>query len=186
MTAYRAMAPTGAGFASRVDVARDLSVSVCRRRAKITRPDLNRRQVRRARPADVGHPAASGARQPDRPVAATGERDRSDRAATVGQDADGPAAQGDRRTRRTDRDVHEARPVPAHRSHPRTLRLGRPASSTSPAPSTGHAESAGTPSVAAPPSRPPSAAPRHCCGPPPATPPTTRATTPSSNGAPST
>lgn len=56
VTAYRAMAPTGTGFASRVDVARDLSVSVCRRRAKITRPDLNRRQVRRARPAAVAVP----------------------------------------------------------------------------------------------------------------------------------
>jgi type IV secretion system protein VirD4 len=56
VTAYRAMAPTGAGFASRIDVTRDLSVSVCRRRAKITRPDLTRRQLRRARPADVAIP----------------------------------------------------------------------------------------------------------------------------------
>lgn len=56
VTAYRWMAPTGAGFASRVDVARDLSLSVCRKRAKITRPDLDRRQVRTARPAQVGIP----------------------------------------------------------------------------------------------------------------------------------
>lgn len=55
-TAYRAMAPTGEGFASRIDVARELSVSLCRKRAKINRPDLDRRQIRRARAADIAIP----------------------------------------------------------------------------------------------------------------------------------
>ena len=54
--AYRMVGPTGAGFASRADIARDLSLSVCRKRAKITRPDLDRRELGRARPAQVGIP----------------------------------------------------------------------------------------------------------------------------------
>jgi len=41
--AWRALGPTGSGFASRSNVAAELSLRTCRRRAKITRPDLDRR-----------------------------------------------------------------------------------------------------------------------------------------------
>lgn len=58
--AYRFVGPTATGFASRSDIARDLSLSVCRKRAKITRPDLDRRLVRAAQPAQVGIPLHQG------------------------------------------------------------------------------------------------------------------------------
>lgn len=56
VVAHRLIAPTATGFADRADIARDLSVSTCRKRARITRPDLDRRQIRRVRPAQVGVP----------------------------------------------------------------------------------------------------------------------------------
>lgn len=56
VTAYRWLAPTGTGFATRVNLARDLSVAACRRRARTTRPDLDQRERRRAAPTQVGVP----------------------------------------------------------------------------------------------------------------------------------
>ncbi|QDP95346.1 type IV secretory system conjugative DNA transfer family protein [Microlunatus elymi] len=56
MTAYRLAAPTGRGFATRSDLAQELSVSVCRKRARTTRPDLGWRDRRLAAPAQVGIP----------------------------------------------------------------------------------------------------------------------------------
>lgn len=53
---FRILAPTGTGFASRADIARDLSLSACRRRAKITRPDLDRRHRASAPAAQVAIP----------------------------------------------------------------------------------------------------------------------------------
>jgi hypothetical protein len=42
--AYRMTAPLGSGFAGRADLAQELSVAACRRRAAVTRPDLSRRR----------------------------------------------------------------------------------------------------------------------------------------------
>jgi hypothetical protein len=53
---YRSTAPTGSGFATRADVARELSLAACRARAAVTRPDLSRRDRRRASPSQVGVP----------------------------------------------------------------------------------------------------------------------------------
>ena len=53
---YRLTAPTGSGFASRADVAKELSPAACRRRAKVTRPDLTRRGRARAPLGQVGIP----------------------------------------------------------------------------------------------------------------------------------
>ncbi|GAA3612631.1 type IV secretory system conjugative DNA transfer family protein [Microlunatus ginsengisoli] len=53
---YRLTAPTGTGFATRAHVARELSPAACRRRAKITRPDLTRRGRARAAAGQVGIP----------------------------------------------------------------------------------------------------------------------------------
>jgi hypothetical protein len=64
--AYRILAPTGTGFASRADMARDLSLSTSRRRAKTTRPDLDRRRRATAPAAQVAiplHHAAVSRRQ---------------------------------------------------------------------------------------------------------------------------
>ncbi|WP_230208435.1 type IV secretory system conjugative DNA transfer family protein [Microlunatus sp. Gsoil 973] len=61
--AYRLVAPTGSGFASRADLARELSVSTCRKRARTTRPDLDRKSRLLTPPAQVGiplHQAAVG------------------------------------------------------------------------------------------------------------------------------
>jgi len=55
-TAYRLLAPTGSGLASRADIARDLSPSACRGRARITRPDLTKKRRNRAQPAQLGIP----------------------------------------------------------------------------------------------------------------------------------
>lgn len=54
--AYRMVGPTGTGFASRADIARDLSQAACRKRAKITRPDLTRKTRRAAAAAQVAIP----------------------------------------------------------------------------------------------------------------------------------
>lgn len=54
--AYRLMAPLGSGFAGRADLARDLSVAACRRRAAVTRPDLSRRDRRHVGADRVGIP----------------------------------------------------------------------------------------------------------------------------------
>jgi type IV secretory pathway TraG/TraD family ATPase VirD4 len=54
--AYRLIAPTGSGFASRADLGRDLSASTCRRRARTTRPDLDRKVRLVAPPSQVGIP----------------------------------------------------------------------------------------------------------------------------------
>ncbi len=54
--AYRMIGPTGTGFASRADVARDLSLAACRKRVATTRPDLSRRGRRRAPAAQVAIP----------------------------------------------------------------------------------------------------------------------------------
>ncbi|GAB3917778.1 hypothetical protein GCM10011575_41830 [Microlunatus endophyticus] len=54
--AYRYLAPTGSGFASRADLARELSTATCRKRARTTRPDLDRRARRLAGASDVGIP----------------------------------------------------------------------------------------------------------------------------------
>ena len=54
--AYRMVAPTGAGFAGRTDVAGDLSVGACRRRAEVTRPDLDRHQRAKATSGQLGIP----------------------------------------------------------------------------------------------------------------------------------
>lgn len=54
--AYRYLAPTGTGFANRADLARELSISTCRRRARTTRPDLDRRRRRLAGATQVGIP----------------------------------------------------------------------------------------------------------------------------------
>jgi type IV secretory pathway TraG/TraD family ATPase VirD4 len=54
--AYRLAAPTGTGFASRADLARELSVSTCRKRARTTRPDLDRKSRLLAPPTQVGIP----------------------------------------------------------------------------------------------------------------------------------
>lgn len=54
--AYRLIAPTGSGFATRADLGRELSLSTCRKRARTTRPDLDRRQRLLASPAQVGIP----------------------------------------------------------------------------------------------------------------------------------
>jgi hypothetical protein len=56
VTFYRLAAPTGTGFASRTDVARELSPAACRTRAAVTRPDLDRRARRRAPLGQVGIP----------------------------------------------------------------------------------------------------------------------------------
>lgn len=56
MMFYRMTAPTGTGFATRADISRDLSPSVCRSRAKVTRPDLNRRTRTRAPLGQIGIP----------------------------------------------------------------------------------------------------------------------------------
>jgi type IV secretion system protein VirD4 len=56
VVAYRLLAPTGTGFAGRTDVAGDLSVGACRRRAKVTRPDLDRRQRTKAVTGQLGIP----------------------------------------------------------------------------------------------------------------------------------
>lgn len=53
---FRVLAPTGTGFASRRDVAEELSATACRRRAAVTRPDLTRRQTRWAPLTQVGIP----------------------------------------------------------------------------------------------------------------------------------
>lgn len=53
---FRVLAPTGTGFASRRDIADELSGTVCRRRAAVTRPDLTRRQTRRVPLVQVGIP----------------------------------------------------------------------------------------------------------------------------------
>ena len=50
------VAPTGTGFASRHDIAQELSGAACRRRAAVTRPDLTRRQLRQAPLPQVGIP----------------------------------------------------------------------------------------------------------------------------------
>lgn len=55
-TAYRMIAPTGTGFAGRADIGAELSASTCRRRAKITRPDLDRRRRATAPPPKIGIP----------------------------------------------------------------------------------------------------------------------------------
>lgn len=52
----RFLGPTGTGFARRNDISRELSISACRKRAAVTRPDLTRRQVRRSAPPSVGIP----------------------------------------------------------------------------------------------------------------------------------
>jgi len=54
--AYRLVAPLGSGFAGRADLARDLSVLACRRRATVTRPDLSRKERRRIGAGRVGIP----------------------------------------------------------------------------------------------------------------------------------
>ena len=54
--AYRMTAPLGSGFASRTDLARELSVAACRRRARVTRPDLQRSQRRKAPDHGLGIP----------------------------------------------------------------------------------------------------------------------------------
>jgi len=54
--AYRMIAPTGTGFAGHADTARDLSLSACRKRAKITRPDLGLTARRAAKPAQLAIP----------------------------------------------------------------------------------------------------------------------------------
>jgi hypothetical protein len=54
--AYRMIASTGTGFATRTDIARELSLSASRRRAKITRPDLGRRRRITAPAAQVAIP----------------------------------------------------------------------------------------------------------------------------------
>ncbi len=54
--AYRMIAPTGTGFAGHADIARDLSLSACRRRARVTRPDLDRKARRAATAAQLGIP----------------------------------------------------------------------------------------------------------------------------------
>lgn len=56
LTGFRLMAPTGSGFASRSDLALDLSLAACRRRAEVTRPDLDRRQRRHASAHSIGIP----------------------------------------------------------------------------------------------------------------------------------
>ena len=53
---YRATAPTGTGYATRADINRDLSLAVCRQRARNTRPDLDRKSRRQANPARIGIP----------------------------------------------------------------------------------------------------------------------------------
>ena len=53
---FQVLGPTGTGFAGRNDVSRELSVSACRQRAAVTRPDLTRRQIRRSAPSAVGIP----------------------------------------------------------------------------------------------------------------------------------
>ena len=53
---YQLLAPTGTGFASRHDIAHELSGVACRRRAAVTRPDLTRRQLRQAPLPQVGIP----------------------------------------------------------------------------------------------------------------------------------
>lgn len=54
--AYRMSAPLGSGFASRTDLARELSVAACRRRARVTRPDLGRRERSKASREQLGIP----------------------------------------------------------------------------------------------------------------------------------
>lgn len=56
VTAYGLTAPLGAGFASRADLARDLSLGTCRARSRTTRPDLDRRGRRRAGAGTIGIP----------------------------------------------------------------------------------------------------------------------------------
>lgn len=56
VTGWRVLGPTGIGFASRSDVAAELSLRICRGRAKITRPDLERRGRATASPAQVAIP----------------------------------------------------------------------------------------------------------------------------------
>lgn len=53
---YRALAPTGRGFVTRHQAAKELSVQACRRRAKTTRPGLSWRKRLSASPCDVGIP----------------------------------------------------------------------------------------------------------------------------------
>lgn len=55
-TAFRLIGPTGSGFASRSDIAQDLSLAACRKRAKITRPDLDKKARRRAIAGQVSIP----------------------------------------------------------------------------------------------------------------------------------
>ena len=54
--AYRLIGPTGTGFAGRADIARELSLPACRKRAKITRPDLDPKARRTAKAAQVAIP----------------------------------------------------------------------------------------------------------------------------------
>lgn len=53
---WRALGPTGEGFATRTEVAKELSAAACRRKAKTTRPDLNRRQRIIAKTTEIGIP----------------------------------------------------------------------------------------------------------------------------------
>ena len=54
--AYRLVAPTGTGFATRADVSQELSLTTCRTRAEVTRPDLTRGQRRHSPAAQIGIP----------------------------------------------------------------------------------------------------------------------------------
>ena len=82
--AYRLFGPTGSGFASRADIARDLSLTACRVRGEDHPARPRQEAPPPGRAGAAGYPAAPGAGQPGRPVAAAGERHRSDRTATVG------------------------------------------------------------------------------------------------------
>ena len=53
---YGFLAPTGTGFATRAELAQELSATACRKRAKVTRPDLTRRGRFRAGPGQLGIP----------------------------------------------------------------------------------------------------------------------------------
>ena len=54
--AYRLVAPTGTGLATRADVSQELSLTTCRTRAELTRPDLTRSQRRHSPAAQIGIP----------------------------------------------------------------------------------------------------------------------------------
>lgn len=54
--AYRLVAPTGTGFATRTEVSQELSPAACRKRARVTRPDLTRSQRRHVPAAEIGIP----------------------------------------------------------------------------------------------------------------------------------